>query len=60
MPQILGAKGDAVAVYREPLATTEMRYTRLSLGVKNLVVFYFNVNTTWWVFPPKNNNVWNG
>jgi hypothetical protein len=39
MLQIQGAKGDAVVIYCEPLATQEMRYHRLSLRVNNMAVF---------------------
>jgi hypothetical protein len=35
MPQIIGVKGEAVAIYCEPLTTKEMRYHRLSHGVDN-------------------------
>ena len=33
VPQIQGVKGEAVVIYREPLTTQEMRYTRLSRPV---------------------------
>jgi hypothetical protein len=37
MLQIQGAKGEAVVIYSEPLATLEMRYHRLSRSeVKNM------------------------
>ena len=35
IPQIRGIKGEAVALYREPLITKEMRDYRLSRRVKN-------------------------
>jgi hypothetical protein len=37
MPQIRGVKGEAVAIYCEPLTTKEMGYHRLSHGVNNTV-----------------------
>jgi len=37
MPQIRGVKGEAVAIYCEPLITKEKRYHRLSHGVNNTV-----------------------
>jgi len=42
MLQIRGAKGEAVLVYREPLATKEMHYPRLSWKVNkmtNITIF---------------------
>jgi hypothetical protein len=39
MLQIQGAKGEAVVIYCEPLATQEMWYHRLSLWVNNMAVF---------------------
>jgi hypothetical protein len=35
MPQMQGGKGEAVVVYREPLATQQMGYHRLSQRVNN-------------------------
>ncbi len=35
IPQIQGAKGDAIVSYCEPLGTQEMLYHRLSRGVNN-------------------------
>jgi hypothetical protein len=40
MLQIRGAKGEAVLVYRESLATKEMRYPRLSGEVNKMTNFY--------------------
>ena len=39
MPQIQGVGGEAVELYREPLATQEMWYHRLSLWVNNMAAF---------------------
>jgi len=36
MLQIQGIEGEAVATYREPSITKEMRYPRLSRRVKNM------------------------
>ena len=38
MLQIQGAKGEAVVIYCEPLATKKMRYPRLSRRVNNMAV----------------------
>ena len=37
MPQIRGVKGEAVAIYCEPLTTKEMGYHRLSRRVNKTV-----------------------
>ena len=37
MPQICGVKGEAVAIYCEPLTTKEMGYHRLSRRVNKTV-----------------------
>jgi len=37
--QIQGAEGEAVVIYCEPLATMEMRHTRLSNWANNMAVF---------------------
>jgi hypothetical protein len=39
MPEMQGVKGEAVAVYADPLTTQQMRYHRLSRRVNNMVVF---------------------
>jgi hypothetical protein len=39
MPQILGVEGEAVALYREPSTTQEMRYPRLSRRVNKMAAF---------------------
>ena len=39
MPQILGVEGEAVALYREPSTTQEMRYPRLSRRVNKTAAF---------------------
>ena len=41
MLQIRGAKGEAVLVYRKPLATKEMRYPQLSCMVNKMMNIYF-------------------
>jgi hypothetical protein len=41
MPQIQGAKGEAVVIYCELLATREMRRRRLSHWVNSMAVFTF-------------------
>jgi len=46
MPQIKGAKGEAVVLYREPLATEEMGYPRLSRRVNKMATFYWFHDTT--------------
>ena len=40
MLQIRGAKGEAVLVYRESLATKEMQYPRLSCKVNKMTNFH--------------------
>jgi len=39
VPQICGVKGEAVALYREPLTTKEMWYPRFSHRVNSMAVF---------------------
>ena len=46
MLQIQHAKGEAVLVYREPLATKEMRYSRLSWQVNKMTNTYIFLDCT--------------
>jgi hypothetical protein len=42
-----GVKGEAVVVYADPLATQQMRYSRLSRRVNNMTVFLvFRISLT--------------
>ncbi len=40
------SKGEAVVYYRKPLATTEMRYARLSRRVKNMTTLILILDFT--------------
>jgi hypothetical protein len=51
MLQIQGAKGEAVVICREHLATLEMRYHGLSRTVKNMTKFPCAIGIHRFLFP---------
>jgi hypothetical protein len=57
MLQIQDAKGEAVVIYREPLATLEMRYHRLSRRVKNMTKLSCGIGIHRLLFPWINTNL---
>jgi hypothetical protein len=59
MPQIQGAKGEAIVSYCEPLATQEMRYHRLSRRVNNRPKKVLNDHVTRSDFLHKPQNYYN-
>jgi hypothetical protein len=53
MPEILGVEGEAVALYREPSTTKEMRYPRLSRRVNKMAAFSCFQHDTYGEFQQK-------
>jgi hypothetical protein len=59
MPEIQGAKGEAIVSYCEPLATQEMRYHWLSRRVNNRPINALNNHITGSDFLDKPQNCYN-